>query len=83
MANHITQWKPEVTINVREFGETISRKTGFSTYRELVKNMKLLLQRSTDNEVFVSRSIRGEWGERFEYWQMYEGKPRIFKEGWM
>ena len=59
MANNITQWKPTVTIN--------RQTTSISTYRELKKNMKLLLQRSNDNEVFVSRSKRGEWGEWFEY----------------
>jgi hypothetical protein len=75
MANHITQWKPCVTIN----GQT----TRFDTYRAIVRNMKLLLQRSTNNEVCVSRSLRGEWGERFEYWAMLNGKPTIIKEGWM
>jgi hypothetical protein len=75
MANHITQWKPTVTIN----GET----TSFSTYRELLSNMKLLLKRSIDNSVFVSRSKRGEWGEWFEYWSMSNGKPGITKQGWM
>ena len=76
MANHITQWKPQVHI-------TGQKTTSFSTYREVVRNMKLLLQRSKDNEVFVSRSKRGEWGEWFEYWQMSGGKPMIFKQGWM
>ena len=75
MANNITQWKPTVTIN--------RQTTSFSTYRELKKNMKLLLQRSNDNEVFVSRSKRGEWGEWFEYWQISNNKPVIFKQGWM
>ena len=75
MANNLTQWKPTVTIN--------RQTTSFDTYRELKKNMKLLLQRSNDNEVFVSRSKRGEWGEWFEYWQMSNNKPVIFKQGWM
>ena len=74
MANHITQWKPQVTIN----GQT----TSFSTYREVLKNMKLLLQRS-NGEVFVSRSKRGEWGEWFEKWARFNGKPTIMKQGWM
>ena len=69
MANHITQWKPQVTIN----GQT----TSFSTYAEVKRNMKLLLQRSNDNEVRVNRSRRGEWGEWFEYWSMSNGKPVI------
>lgn len=75
MANNITQWKPTVTIN----GQT----TSFSTYRELKNNMKLLLKRSYDNSVFVSRSKRGEWGEWFEYWAMSNCKPVITKQGWM
>jgi len=75
MANHITQWKPQVTIN----GQT----TSFSTYAEVKRNMKLLLQRSNDNEVRVSRSRRGEWGEWFEYWSMSNGKPVITRKGWM
>jgi hypothetical protein len=75
MANHITQWKPTVTIN--------GQQTSFSTYRELRNNMKLLLDRSNDNEVFVSRSLRGEWGEYFEIWRRVDGKPKIVKEGWM
>jgi len=75
MANHITQWKPQVTIN----GQT----TSFSTYAEVKRNMKLLLQRSNDNEVRVNRSRRGEWGEWFEYWSMSNGKPVITRKGWM
>lgn len=89
MANHITQWKPTVTIKVRY---SKPQTTSFSTYRELVRNMRLLLNRSIDNEVFVSRSKRGQWGEWFEYWRMSEpefvgdkivNKPYIFKQGWM
>ena len=45
--------------------------------------MKLLLKRSIDNSVFVSRSKRGEWGEWFEYWAMSNCKPVITKQGWM
>jgi len=47
------------------------------------RNMKLLLQRSNDNEVRVNRSRRGEWGEWFEYWSMSNGKPVITRKGWM
>jgi hypothetical protein len=85
MANHITQWKPQVTIN----GKT----TSFSTYREVLRNMKLLLDRCIGEqrlcdymnaEVFVSRSKRGEWGEWFEYWTYNASrKPVIKKQGWM
>jgi hypothetical protein len=76
MANHITQWKPTVTIN--------GQQTSFSNYGEVKRNMKLLLQRSNNNEVRVSRSRRGQWGEWFEYWHTCsKGKPVIFKQGWM
>ena len=75
MANNITQWKPQVTIN----GQT----TSFDTYRELLKNMKLLLQRSNNNEVCVSRSKRGQWGEWFERWQLQCGKPVLIKACWL
>lgn len=85
MANNITQWKPQVTIN----GKT----TSFSTYREVLRNMKLLLDRCIQEqrlydymnaEVRVNRSKRGEWGEWFEYWG-YDAnrKPVINKQGWM
>lgn len=56
MANHITQWKPQANVD----RETII----FGTYKELRRNIKPLLQRSTNNEVSVSRSLRGEWGTR-------------------
>lgn len=83
MANHMTQWKPQVTIN----GQT----TIFNTYAEVKRNMRLLLDRSivgnklrTNAEVFVSRSRRGEWGEWFEYWGYNaERKPVITKQGWL
>lgn len=84
MANHITQWKPQATIN----GQT----TSFDSYAEVKRNMKLLLRRSTNNEVRVSCSRHGEWGEWFEYWAMSAAefvggkivsKPYITKQGWM
>jgi len=75
MANHITQWKPQVTVN--------GQSTRFNSYAEVKRNMKLLLQRSTNNEVSVSRSRRGEWGEWFEYWSMSNGKAVITRKGWM
>lgn len=75
MANNITQWKPQVTVD----GKT----THCKTYAEVKKTMVTLLNESDNNEVFVSRSRRGEWGEWFEYWSMVGGKPKITKEGWM
>ena len=71
----MTQWKPQVTIN----GQT----TSFDTYRGGLRNMKLLLERSVDNEVCVSRSKRGQWGEWFERWQLQCGKPVLIKACWL
>lgn len=78
-------FKPHVTIN--------GRTTIFSTYAEVKKNMKLLLDRCIvekrlndymNAEVYVSRSRRGEWGEWFEYWGYNaERKPIIIRKGWM
>ena len=75
MANHITQWKPQVTVN-----DEIRR---FNTYAEVKRNMKQLLQRSDSNIVYVSRSKRGEWGEWYEHWALSGGKPIIIEQGWM
>lgn len=83
MANNITQWKPQVTLNILECGRTKPQTTSFDTYREVQKNMKLLLERSSNNEVCVSRSKRGEWGEWFERWQLQGGKPVIIKACWL
>jgi len=78
-------WKPQVTIN--------KVTTIFSTYAEVKKNMKLLLNRDIqvrrlsdymNAEVRVSRSRRGEWGEWLEYWSYNsKRKPVITKQGWM
>ena len=55
----------------------------FPTYRELLKNLKELLYASDEQIVTVYRTRRGEWGEWFEKWGMYNGKPVLLKEGWM
>lgn len=83
MANHMTQWKPEASSYKRECGETKRRTIRFNTYRELLKNMKAMLEESPDNEVCVSRSKRGQWGEWFEKWQKRNGKPYKLSETWM
>lgn len=36
-----------------------------------------------DDYVRVFRYLRGEWGERFEYWKVEEGKLIQIKAGWM
>jgi len=55
----------------------------FPTYTQLKKKLKELIEQSPDNEIFVTRSKRGEWGEWFEYWVLSNGKPKIIKQGWM
>jgi len=75
MANHITQWRPVVILN----GVHII----YSTYTKIKRDIKKLLHESANNEIYVSRSKRGEWGEWFEYWSMFNGKPVITKQGWM
>ena len=55
----------------------------FKTYRELKKNMGLLIKDSYNGIVCVYRERRGEWGEWFEHWAIRNNKPTIIKEGWM
>jgi len=73
-------FKPSARINNRNFTATLEL---FSTYRELKRNIVRLLQSSFDNEVSVSRSRRGEWGEWAETWILSNGKPKRIKQGWM
>ena len=55
----------------------------YDTYRQLKKDLWNAIKLSRDNEVTVSRSRRGEWGEWFEKWSIIQGKPKITKQGWM
>jgi hypothetical protein len=57
----------------------------FKTYAELKKALKdyILHNHIGDDEVVVSRSRRGEWGEYFEKWALVNNKPTIVKQGWM
>jgi len=80
MANNITQWKPQVSYTDRYHER---KQFPVNTYAEVKSRMKEFLQDSHNNEVNVSRSRRGEWGEWFEYWSMSNGKPVINKQGWM
>ena len=68
------KFKPCVTVN--------RKQKEYKTYAEIKKNMRSLLKDSEDNEVFVSRSRRGEWGEWFEYWSLQNNKPVMGKHGW-
>jgi hypothetical protein len=52
-----------------------------ATYVLAKKKVKELLE--DYDEVSVSRSRRGEWGEWFEKWQNVNGVPTIIKQGWM
>ena len=55
----------------------------FPTYRELKKQLLKYVNDSVDNEVTVSRSRRGEWGEYFEKWSLINDKLTCTKKGWM
>ena len=55
----------------------------FIDYRILKRSMVDLFNEHVGNEITVSRSKRGEWGEYFEIWSLVNGKPKIIKEGWM
>jgi len=83
MANTMTQWKPEASYYVREWGETKRKTKQFKTYQLLLRKIGEMLEESNDNEVCVSRSRRGQWGEWYEKWQMRDGKPYKFSETWL
>jgi hypothetical protein len=76
------KFKPQVRINLRNFK---SESKIYPTYRELRRNLIADLKESYDNEVSVSRSKRGEWGEWFENWRLdFDGKnATLIKSGWM
>lgn len=52
------------------------------TYKEIKKNLKIYLEDSINNEVFVLRHRRGEWGEWWEYWKRVGNRNVISKQGW-
>lgn len=78
----MSNFKPQVRINLRNFK---SECTVYPTYRKLRRNLIQHLKDSYDNEVTVSRSKRGEWGEWFENWKLdFDGRnATIIKQGWM
>jgi hypothetical protein len=53
----------------------------FATYVEFKKQIKDLLKNNI-NDITVFRHRRGEWGEWFEKWELRNGKPVIYKQGW-
>jgi len=55
----------------------------YPTYRELVKALPALFEEHKVDDICVTRQLRGEWGQRFEHWQLDENdKPYIVKQGW-
>jgi hypothetical protein len=85
------QFKPQITVITTESTRAYSNSYGkgspyktiyYSTYRELVKNMKRHLEENLEANIALSRSRRGESGEWYEVWQMVDGKPTIIKKGW-
>lgn len=54
----------------------------YSSIRDLRRDMKAQLEASADGEIHVARSRRGQWGEWFEVWDLWAGKPRLLREGW-
>ena len=55
------------------------------TYRKVKSRVINALKHESPigNQVSVSRSRRGEWGEWFEHWKLIDGQPQIIKQGWM
>lgn len=57
----------------------------YDTYAKLKKDIKNIIienNKYSNDEVFVTRSRRGQWGEWFERWDMVNGKVTVIKEGW-
>lgn len=54
----------------------------FNTYREVKRKMKAFMNDSFDENVWVYRKRRGEWGEWFEHWARIGTKCEIYKQGW-
>jgi len=85
----MAQFRPQFTVYRNEnnrhlFGVGIlSKVIMFPTYRELKQKMVSVMKEYSNNEICVSRSRRGEWGEWFEYWNLHGDKVVKGKEGWM
>ena len=90
----MAQFKPQVTYmtseSLHDYRVGRHRVTSpyitksFKTYAELKKALKdyIIDNHIGEDEVFVTRSRRGEWGEWFEKWVKINGKPTIIKKGW-
>lgn len=55
----------------------------FPTYKLLKKSLKEYIEFDLSHSITVIRHRRGEWGEWFEKWQIWNGKPKIYEKGWM
>jgi len=54
----------------------------FNTYREVKRKMKAFMNDSFDENVYVYRKRRGEWGEWYEHCARIGSKCEIYKQGW-
>jgi hypothetical protein len=87
----MSKFKPQVTVITTETRRDYSnsyqkgnpyKTLVYPTYRELCKNVKRHLDENLEDNIYVSRSRRGEWGEWYEIWTLVDGKAKIIKEGW-
>ena len=88
----MAQFRPQFTIHRNESNGNFfndgyhthnSIILSFPTYRELKQKLVSTMKKYSVNEVTVSRSRRGEWGEWFENWSLHGEVLVIDKEGWM
>jgi hypothetical protein len=54
----------------------------YKTYRKLKADLKRLMKEYGTTSVTVYRSLRGEWGERYEHWHLHGNKLVLGKSGW-
>lgn len=54
----------------------------YPTYKELVKALPTLFKEHNQSRIHVARQLRGQFGQRYEYWIMKNGKPVIDEQGW-
>jgi hypothetical protein len=82
----MSNFKPQFSIprqNVPYWDKKKSDDYSFPTYRELKRNLVAIMKKHNVDEVCVSRSRRGSFGEWFEYWHRYGNVLVKGKEGWM
>jgi hypothetical protein len=85
---------PQVNIETNRYNEHLMRKKHYpyevpysrnfryKTYRKLKADLKRLMKEYSVNECTVYRSLRGEWGERWEHWHLQGKKLVLGKDGW-